>query len=158
MALNAGHKGPLSAYHNTLASKSAGGPAITVAGAPDYLRFSNNVVSTQGEALHFAVQPPNAQFDVDNMHSANLAPLITVAEGVYASLSDACTALEWECSGHSDDPAFSDSEWQSFGPKADGSNIDRAARLYGMNDSFAGSAPDIGYVEFGGFETAKARR
>lgn len=69
-------------------------------------------------------------------------------EGVeYATMNQLCRLLGFECNGHENPPGLVNPAANDFSLASSSPNIDKGILLQGINDSFAGVAPDIGAFE-----------
>jgi hypothetical protein len=73
----------------------------------------------------------------------------------YDDVAALCAATTLECHGVGGEPALVAPEDGRFAPATGSPLIDKAQRFYGINDTYAGEGPDIGYVEVGAAETPR---
>jgi hypothetical protein len=67
----------------------------------------------------------------------------------YLNIFQLCTATGLECNGHENPPGLVNPTGGNFTLLPSSPNIDRAILIPGINDSFIGSAPDLGVYEYG---------
>lgn len=65
----------------------------------------------------------------------------------YNTIGDLCTATGLECKGYEDVPGFTNPAGGDFTLLPTSPDIDRGVLIPGINDNFAGSAPDVGVYE-----------
>ncbi|HEY9529249.1 MAG TPA: right-handed parallel beta-helix repeat-containing protein, partial [Anaerolineales bacterium] len=66
----------------------------------------------------------------------------------YNTISALCTASGLECDGYENFPGFTNPTGGDFTLLSASPNIDRGVVIPGINDDFAGNAPDVGAYEF----------
>jgi hypothetical protein len=138
--------------HNTVACMRAQTSTVHPSGEYWNMRFRNNIMTgidrapvndDAGEA-----QTGN-DFDHDLLRASG--SVLFRWKGVnYTSLSALRSATGFEVNGVAGDPLFTDPAALDFTLRAGSPAIDAALRLPGINDAFAGAAPDIGAHERGG--------
>ncbi|MFN8412512.1 MAG: DNRLRE domain-containing protein [Anaerolineales bacterium] len=67
----------------------------------------------------------------------------------YNTVSDLCKGAGLECNGFEDVPGLVDPANGNYSLLSSSSNIDRGVVIPGIDDDFAGKAPDLGAFEFG---------
>jgi len=141
-------------YHNTCWVDRADQNGMGVSGYFENMVFRNNVVRGTRYALEMSRAAGPNDLDYDNWYTTRGAPVIKWDDVRYDSLDAWCAATGLECNGQPLDPQLVDPSGGRFGPSSTSPNIDAGERLHGINDSYTGDAPDIGYVEAGASEPA----
>lgn len=139
--------------HNTTWSSHAPAPAVKPAGEYSNLHFRNNVLSGQGiEAVNDETgeSASGNDFDGDLLHAVGTSVLFRWKNTGYGTLAALRAGTGFEGAGRSGDPLFVAPASGDFGLAPGSPAIDAAIRLPGINDAFAGAAPDIGAWESGG--------
>ena len=136
-------------FHNTCWTDLPDRNGMSVAGHFENMVFRNNIVRGTRYALEMSRPAGPNDLDFDNWHTPRGAPVVKWSDVRYDSLADWCAATGLECRGHSDDPGLAAPAAGAFALVAGSPNVDRGLRLYGLNDAYAGAAPDLGYLELG---------
>ena len=140
-------------YHNTSYTDRADHNGMGVSGYFENIVFRNNIVRGTRYAVEMSLVAGPNDLDYDNFTSPRGVPLIKWDNVRYDTVAAWCAATGLECNGHDADPALTDPANGLFSLGPTSPNVDRGVRLYGINDAYAGAAPDIGYVEVGQSET-----
>jgi parallel beta-helix repeat protein len=142
--------GPVFLYHNTFVADtpSVDGIALLEPGAVAFVRARNNVIAGTRHAL-FSVNPIRWDGDSNNLHSTSGLPLIHWLGTPYAGIEAYRAATGQERAGFSGSPQLADPSHGDFSPAIGSPLIDRGVLLPGINDRFAGRAPDVGAIESG---------
>ena len=139
-------------FHNTAWTNQPNQNGMSPFGDFENLYFRNNIVRGTNYALEQSMRALPNDLDYDNLFTTRGAPVIKWSDTRYDTLADLCTATGLECNAQPDDPQAIDPANSRYAPGPASPNIDAAERLYGINDSFEGAGPDIGYVEAGAVE------
>jgi parallel beta-helix repeat protein len=139
--------GPLRVYHNTFLTTVDGADALVLMqpGSGAGLVSRNNVYAAPGRALT-KLNAIAADFDYDALHAPG-ATLVRWYDANYATLADFSAGTGQEPHGLAVPPALADPAAGDFTPAAGSALIDRGVALPGIDDDYAGAAPDIGAVE-----------
>lgn len=141
--------GPLRVYHNTFLTTAANTDALVLMqpGSATSLVSRNNVYAAPHRALT-KINTLAIDFDYDALYAPPpAATLVRWYDANYATLTDLRTGTGQEMHGLQASPALADPANGDFTPAADSALIDRGVLLPGINDGYAGAAPDIGAVE-----------
>jgi hypothetical protein len=150
LKINSGYPtpiGPLLVYHNTFLTDAPATDAVALLdpGASTYVRARNNVFAGTRYAL-YKVNPVAWSGDGDDLHTTAPGRLVSWMGVRYDSLA-AFQALGQEAQGLSAPPLLVDPEGGDFTPQAASELVDAGLPLAGINDDFAGAAPDVGAIE-----------
>ncbi|OGF14278.1 MAG: hypothetical protein A2W00_03880 [Candidatus Eisenbacteria bacterium RBG_16_71_46] len=139
--------------HNTVTSTFSPSPAVKPAGAYSNLHFRNNILVGRGiESVNDENGESDAgnDFDGDLLHVIGTGTLFRWKNVLYSTLAALRAGTGFEAAGRAGDPLFANPPAGDY-DLADGSPaLDAALRLPGINDAYAGAAPDIGARERGG--------
>jgi parallel beta-helix repeat protein len=143
--------GPIFLFHNTMDSGSDYYTAWISEEAEWPLLISRNNIwgSSRSGGLGIAVDDP-VDFDYDNIyvHPGNV--LVYWQGQDYRTLDDFRLASGQEIHGLSVDPRFGSISAADYNLRSDSGLIDAGEFIPGINDGFAGRAPDVGAFEFSG--------
>jgi hypothetical protein len=153
LKINSGYAtpiGPLFLYHNTFLTEAPGTDALALLnpGESTYLVARNNVFSGTQYAL-YKVNPVTLDFDWDALHTTDPVRFVKWEGTNHADLAALRNAEGQEFNGLEAPPLLSNPAGGDFTPLAGSALVDRGLVLPGINDSFEGSAPDIGAIEYG---------
>ena len=142
--------GPTFVYHNTFYTTEPGTRGITLLGEPGVsktLTLRNNIISSP-EETYLNLNPMPVDFDYDGLYntSAIFASWFGVDYPDYASFN-AATGQETHAVTAFGVPDFVNADEGDFGLRSGSPLRDKAIRIPGINDSYEGSAPDIGAIE-----------
>jgi len=136
--------------HNTLTGDVSGSPAVHPSGPWSNMHFYNNILVGNGSAAVSDDAGESASgntFDGDLVFS-NYSALFRWKGTNYSTLTALRTGTGFETNGRSGDPKFVSAASGDFRLLTGSPAIDGGMRLPGINDSFSGTAPDIGAFEF----------
>jgi len=153
LKINSGYAtpiGPLFLYHNTFLTEAPGTDALALLnpGESTYLVARNNVIAGTQYAL-YKVNPVLLDFDWDALHTPDPVRFVKWEGTNHADLAALQSAEGQEMNGLEAPPLLADPAGGDFTPRAGSGLVDRGLILPGINDAFAGSAPDMGAVEYG---------
>jgi len=153
LKINSGYStpiGPVFLYHNTFLTEAPDTDALALLnpGESTYLVARNNVFAGTQYAL-YKVNPVLLDFDWDALHTTDSVRFVKWEGTNHADLAALRNAEGQEMNGLQAPPLFADPAGGDFTPQAGSALIDRGLVLPGINDSFEGSAPDIGAIEYG---------
>jgi hypothetical protein len=148
-------------YANRLAR--VGDDGFEPEGAAVNARFWGNAVDVVHNGVSLApitygpvwvVRNRFAQFDLDydSLYTTRGAPRLKWNDVRYDDVAAMCAATGLECHGLGAEPALTNPGANQLAPSNQSPLVDRALRIYGINDAYHGAAPDIGYVESGDSE------
>ncbi|HVU01119.1 MAG TPA: hypothetical protein VHE30_05180 [Polyangiaceae bacterium] len=136
-------------FHNTCYTDFPDHNGMNVSGAFDNIVFRNNVIRGTSYAIESTQTGLTDDLDYDALYTTRGAPRIKWNDVRYDDLPALCAATNLECHGQGGDPALVAPGSFQFSPGSGSPLVDHGLRLYGINDAYAGAAPDIGYVEAG---------
>ena len=148
--INSGYStpvGPTFVYHNTFLTTVPDTDAIALMtpGSSNGLTSRNNVYAATRRAL-WKDNPLPLDLDYDDLHTSGSA-LVRWQSATYPDLAALQAGSGQEPHGLSAPPALAAPGSGNFMPAAGSALIDRGVPLPGINDGYAGAAPDIGAVE-----------
>jgi len=153
LKINSGYSapiGPLFLYHNTFLTEAPSTDALALLnpGESSYLLARNNVFAGTQYAV-YKVNPVMLDFDWDDLYTTDPSRFVKWEGTNYADLAALQTATGQEINGLSAPPLLTDPAGGYFAPQAGSELVDRGLVLPGINDSFEGTAPDVGAIEYG---------
>ncbi len=153
LKINSGYAtpiGPLFLYHNTFLTEAPGTDALALLnpGESTYVVARNNIFAGTQYALN-KVNPVVLDFDWDALHTTDPVRFVKWEGTTHADLAALRNAEGQEMNGLQAPPLLADPAGGDFTPQAGSALVDRGVVLPGINDSFEGSAPDLGAVEYG---------
>jgi len=153
LKINSGYAtpiGPLFLYHNTFLTEAPGTDALALLnpGESTYLVARNNVFAGTQYVL-YKVNPIILDFDWDALHTTDPVRFVKWEGADHADLAALRNAEGQEINGLQAAPILADPAGGDFTPQAGSALVDHGLVLPGINDSFEGSAPDIGAIEYG---------
>lgn len=155
--LNSGYdqSGPIYLFHNTVDARNAGNSALTLyePGSWKALVARNNIWSGTSYALeHYNTSQP-VDLDFDDLYTTRAGELVWwqgLAETHLRTLAALRSATGQELHGLSVAPGFAGPATGDYSLAAGSPLIDQGVAIAGINDGFAGAAPDIGAREYRG--------
>lgn len=140
--------GPLLLYHNSFVTTVPATDAVVLfdPGIATALLARNNLFSAPGHALR-KINPIALDLDYDDL-DAGTPPLVRWYSTDYATLAAFRAGTGQEPHGIAAPPLLADAANANFMPVAASPLVDRGVPLPGVNDGFAGAAPDIGASEY----------
>ena len=134
-------------YHNTFWT-TQNVPAMDMISPVHNAKLRNNIFQGSGYGIYeVRTGSTGHDWNYDNWYTARI-PRFKWESVDYISLADLCKSTGLECSGHEGSPALSNPPGGDFTLLPSSPNIDRGAIIPGINDGFAGNAPDIGAYEY----------
>ncbi len=134
-------------FHNTCWTDRPDQNGLNVSGYFENMVWRNNIIRGTRYAFEMSRAAGPNDLDWNNWFTTRGAPVVKWSDVRYDTVAAWCAATGLECNGHDAEPGLADPAAADFSLDADSPNVDRALRLYGINDAFLGSAPDLGYVE-----------
>lgn len=139
-------------YHNTSWTTSPDASGMELISPVKNTVLRNNIFQVNG--FSFTEKPTgssNNDWNFNNWHSTRTSsnPHFKWENINYDRIRDLCRATNLECSGYDAAPGLVNPAGGNFTLLASSPNVDRAALIPGVNDSFGGSAPDAGAFELG---------
>ena len=140
--------GPLLVYHNTFLTPVPDTDALVLMdpGNATSLTSRNNVYAAPGRALT-KINTIALDFDYDEVYVPPASTLVRWYSTSYATLAAWQGGAGQELHGISTPVVLADPAQGDFTPVAGSALIDRGIAIPGIDDGYAGSAPDIGAVE-----------
>lgn len=144
-----GQSGPMILLHNTADAALAGnnGLYIKEPGTWDVIYARNNIWA----GTEFAIENYNADqpadLDYDDLWNGNSGDLVRWDGMGYATLPAFSSAKGQETHGLSLAPGFADARNGDYGLASTSELIDAGVTIPGINDGYAGMAPDVGAYE-----------
>ena len=138
-------------YHNTFWSDEKNINAIDLISRANNIVIKNNIFQSNGYSIKQAPSGSTGNhWDNNNLHSTSgiLSPAFMWHRVNYYDLKTFCKASGLECNSYTDDPGLVNPEQGLFGLLPNSPNLDRGVILFGINDQFAGDAPDVGALEY----------
>jgi len=135
-------------YHNTFWTPVQNVSAMDMISPVHNALLRNNIFQNVGYAV-YEVQTGSSGHDwnFDNWYTAH-NPRFKWENVDYLNIASLCTSTGLECNGHDGPPALRDPGGGDFNLLPTSPNIDRGVKIPGINDTYAGSAPDIGAFEY----------
>ncbi len=138
--------------HNTISSPKGGTGPVYPTGPYSNKHWLNNIMVGNGQPSigdDAGESQTGCSFDGDLLHVVNYGSLVVWKGVAYATIAAFRSATGFEASGKSGDPMFTNSAAGDYTLRTGSPAVNAAIRLPGINDAFAGSAPDIGAYEQG---------
>jgi hypothetical protein len=134
-------------YHNTFWTSFQNVTAMEMISTAHNSVLRNNIFQGNGYAIYEVRTGSTSQdWNYDNWYGGAAAHFKWENKD-YPSVTALCAATSLECNGHESDPALSNPASGDFTLRSSSPNIDRGIAIPGINDTFSGSAPDIGAFE-----------
>jgi len=140
------------ACHNTCYGTVSGKAAVHPSGFFSNMHFRNNIMVSTGNATvsdDAGESQTGNDFDGDLLRVVSFSTLFRWKNVNYSSLAALRSATGFELGGIAADPAFVAPGAGDFRLQPTSPAIDAGIRLHGINDFYAGSAPDLGAYESG---------
>jgi hypothetical protein len=137
-------------YHNTFWTDAQNVNMMDLISPVHNAVMRNNIL--RGNAYAFQEAPTSSSghdWNNDNWSSTRPAgsPRYKWHNVTYNTLAAVCAATGLECNGYEDPPGLVNPGGGDFTLLATSPNIDRGVLIPGINDTFSGSAPDVGAFE-----------
>ena len=139
-------------YHNTFYSNQPGLNAMSMITLAKNTVMRNNIFQGAGYAFEEAFTGSSSNdWTNDNWYTVRgaQAPHFKWENKNYQTMAELCAATQLECAGWETPPGLTNPMAGDFSLQPASANIDRGVLLFGINDVFSGSAPDVGAIEFG---------
>ncbi|MBZ0222766.1 MAG: right-handed parallel beta-helix repeat-containing protein [Dokdonella sp.] len=153
LKINSGYAqavGPLLMYHNTVATSAPATEALYLLnpGASTSLKSRNNLFLATRD-VWVKVNPIAVDADHDLLYTSDASRFVRWMGTPYANLAALRSATGLETNGLSAPPQLLAPGSGDLRPAPGSPLIDHGAVLAGINDGYAGAAPDIGAFEYG---------
>jgi Right handed beta helix region len=146
--------GPLLMYHNTLLTNAPATNAITLLtpGSSTNLRSRNNIIAGSRYVLE-KINTISLDLDYDLLYTTDAARFVRWQGTTYSTLSALQSGVAQEPNGRNSAPNLEAPNSGDFTPRDISAAVDGGVIIPGINDTYLGTAPDIGAVErdAGGF-------
>ena len=139
-------------YHNTSWTNQKGLNAMSMIHPVHNSVMRNNIFQGNGYAFEEPFTGSTGHdWNNDNWYTTRSpdSPRFKWEDINYDTVADLCTATGLECKGYEDPPGLTNPSGGDFTLLPSSPNIDRGVVIPGINDNFAGHAPDIGAFEYG---------
>jgi len=134
-------------YHNTFWTSFQNVTAMEMISPVHNAKLRNNIFEGNGYSVYEVLTGSTGHdWNYDNWYTTP-SPHFKWENKDYASITALCAATSLECNGHEGAPALSNPNGGDFTLLSSSPNIDRGLLIPGINDTFTGSAPDIGAYE-----------
>jgi hypothetical protein len=134
-------------YHNTFWTSIQNVTAMEMISPAHNAVLRNNIFQGNGYSVYeVRTGSTGHDWNYDNWY-ATPGPQFKWENKDYASITALCAATGLECNGHEGPPALTNPAGGDLTLLSSSPNIDRGVLIPGINDSFTGSAPDIGAFE-----------
>lgn len=152
LKINSGYPqvvGPLLLYHNSIVTDAPGTEALYLLnpGNSSYLRSRNNLYAGSAH-VWVKVNPIVVDADHDLLYTSDASRFVKWMGSNYANLAALRSGTGLETNGLSAPPQLLAPSSGDLRPAPGSPLIDQGALLTGINDVYAGAAPDIGAFEF----------
>lgn len=137
-------------YHNTCLTEVPGQDGFlfkSYSGWTNVISRNNLYAGTSYALESWSTQNP-VDFDYDALYTTNATRLVRWAGVNYGTVAAFYAATGQEEHGASAPPGLVDAAGGDFRPRSDSLLVDRGVAVPGINDDYAGAAPDIGAFEF----------
>lgn len=140
--------GPLLVYHNTLVTTAPATEALYLLnpGNSTFLRSRNNILAS----THYVIEKVNpivADMDGDLLYSTDPTRFVRWMGTQYANLTALRNGLGLELNGVTGAPLLVAPASGDFSLAVNSPAVDHGVVIPGINDGYAGTAPDIGAIE-----------
>lgn len=145
-----GTSGPMYLFHNTADAALPGnnGLYIKSPGTWTMIYARNNIWAGTDYALHNYNTGQPVDLDYDNLWNGGSGDLVRWDGTRYATLSAFTAGTGQEPHGLSFTPGFVDAANADYALQRSSGLVDAGVPIPGVNDGYAGTAPDIGALEF----------
>ncbi len=138
-------------YQNTSWSNATDINAMDMISPIHNAVLRNNIFQSNGYGVYeVATGSTGHDWDHDNWYTRRTSPHFKWENVAYNTLANLCAATGLECSGYEDSPGFANPGGGDFTLVSTSPNVDRGIVIPGINDGFAGNAPDAGAFEYAG--------
>jgi hypothetical protein len=136
-------------YHNTSWSNAAGINAMDMISPIHNAVLRNNIFQSNGLGVNeVATGSTGHDWNDDNWYITRAVPHFKWENVPYNTLAGFCAATGLECNGYENASGLTNPSGGDFTLLSSSPNIDRGEVIPGINDGFAGSAPDVGAFEY----------
>jgi hypothetical protein len=139
-------------YQNTGWTSASNINAVDLITSIHNVKMRNNIFQSSGYSVNeVPTGSTGNDWNYDNWYTTRGAtgPHFKWENVNYNTISALCAASGLECNGSENLPGFTNPTGGDFTLLSSSPNIDRGLVIPGINDDFAGNAPDVGAYEFG---------
>jgi len=139
-------------YHNTLWTAAGTPNAMDLISTAANAILRNNISTNNAYAIYEVPKGSiGNDWDYNNWYTTRSAgtPPFKWESVNYSTIPDLCRITRLECHSHESDPGLVNPAGGDFTLSTTSPNVDRGFWLPGINDGFAGIAPDLGAIESG---------
>ena len=134
-------------YHNTAWTGAGSVNAMDLISATKNTVMRNNILQATGYAIQETPTGSSGNdWNYDNWYTTR-TPRFKWENAEYNSISQFCSSTGMECNGHESDPGLKNPAGGDYSILSSSPNVDRGILIPGINDGFAGNAPDVGAFE-----------
>jgi len=139
-------------YHSTSWTNATGLDAMSIISPIHNVVMRNNIFQGNGYAFQESpIGSTGIDWNNDDWYTTRSLgiPHFKWENKRYSTIRDLCNATGLECNGYENSPGFNNPSGGDFTLLPSSPNIDRGMVIPGINDNFAGKAPDVGAFESG---------
>jgi hypothetical protein len=139
-------------YQNTSWTTVSNINGVDLITAIHNVRMRNNIFQSAGYSINeVPTGSTGNDWNTDNWYTSRGTggPHFKWENINYNTVATLCASTGLECNGYENPPGFANPAGNDFTLLSTSPNIDRGAAIPGINDDYAGSAPDVGAYEFG---------
>ena len=137
-------------YHNTAWTNTANINGADLITSIHNVKMRNNIFQSTGYSIYeVPIGSTGNDWNHDNWYTTrgSTGPHFKWENINYNTISALCAASGLECNGYENLPGFTNPSGGDFTLLSSSPNIDRGVVIPGINDDFAGNAPDVGAYE-----------
>jgi hypothetical protein len=136
-------------YHNTFWTNAPAANGMDMISPVYNAVLRNNIFQGRGYAIEeIPTGSTGHDWNYDNWYTTRPIPHFKWENVLHNSIAGLCAASGLECKGYEDSPGLTNPGGGDFSLLPSSPNINRGVAIPGLNDNFAGSAPDVGAFEF----------
>ena len=137
-------------YQNTSWSNAKDINAMDMISPVHNVVLRNNIFQSRGYGVYeVATGSTGNDWNNDNWYTTRASPHFKWEKVPYDTLAKLCAGTGLECNGYENPPGLTNPGGGDFTLLSSSPNIDRGVVIPGINDDFAGNAPDVGAFEYG---------
>lgn len=137
-------------YHNTSWTNAADVRAMDVISPVHNAVLRNNIFQGKGYGVEEQAKGSSGNdWNYDDWYTTRPLPHFKWENLYYDNLKELCAGVGFECNGVEKNPGLTDPKNGNFTLLSSSPNIDRGVVIPGIDDGYAGKAPDVGAFEYG---------